>query len=95
MANITSVRGAKVNPTIWPQLLLFLVGIVTFCFVNDYIWIGVVLIAIAILGLVLAKPTYKVRITGAAGEEEPIESKSKKYIDAIVTAINEAIIARK
>jgi hypothetical protein len=58
MANITSVSGTKINPTIWPAVLLTLIGIASLFFSNDFIWIGIVLIIIGILWLKLAKPTY-------------------------------------
>lgn len=101
MANITSISIKPVYPTL--PLGIFLgvsgLGILSYGIAMNYEeWastvplVGVVLL---IIGIILAvRREYHLKVTSAAGEESPLTSKDRKYIDQVAVAINEALIKR-
>lgn len=86
LANITSVNHAPPNRA--PGILLAIIGVVLTAFLPP---VGIVLLIVGVLAAVLAKATL-VLVT-AAGEVRPLKAK-RETVEAVVTALNEAIIAR-
>ena len=99
MANITSVATGETPANRTPGMTIAIIGFIMLVVCASLHITGVaiaggVMLGLGILGAVIAKPTYHVKITSASGEAEPISSKDKEYIDSIVSALNEAIISR-
>jgi len=95
MANITSVLMAKKPANRVPGIVLAILGLILLAIpVSGIRVLGVVLLVLGILIAVIVKPTYTIRIGSASGESDAISSKDKKYVQGIVTAMNEAIIKR-
>ncbi len=95
MANITSVSMAVKPANRTPGIVLAVLGLIFLAIpVSGIRVFGVVLLVLGILIAVIVKPTYRVRIGSASGESDAISSKDNKYIQGIVTAMNEAIIKR-
>ena len=42
----------------------------------------------------VVKPTYRLKVTSASGEESPLSSKDRMYINGVAVAVNEALIKR-
>lgn len=98
MANITSAStGVKpANPT--PGIVIAILGLIVLVInlgSSVGVIFGVILLGVGILIAVIAKPTYFVTIGSASGETDVIvSSNDEKYVQAVVTAMNEAIIKR-
>lgn len=56
--------------------------------------LGILSIALAILVWFLTKPTYIIVLRSSSGEAQALSSNDGNYIDEVVTALNQAIIAR-
>jgi DNA-directed RNA polymerase subunit RPC12/RpoP len=96
MANITSISTKTVHPTLILGIILGVVGLIMLAVFN--VWasilalVGVVLLIIGIILAVMRE--YRLKVTSAAGEEEPLRSRDRKYINQIAVAVNEALIKR-
>jgi hypothetical protein len=92
MSNITSVQASQKDPSrLGPIILLVIAG---FCLMGG-VWVGVLLLGGAgILWWVAEKPTYHVMLTTAGGESSALSSKQREYIEKVVQALNDAIVAR-
>ena len=88
MAQITSVRTEQhtTQPDNTLALVLIIAGL--FCLFITTV-IGIIMMA-------RNKPvtTYAVCVGSASGEQRAIESPDREYIDRIVQAVNQAIVAR-
>lgn len=93
MRNISSVHVFEIEKNRTHPIIMILVG-APFLFYGDNFWIGLIIIALAILWLLSIKNEYAVRISTNAGEANSIISKDRNYIQKIVDALNEAIIYR-
>jgi DNA-directed RNA polymerase subunit RPC12/RpoP len=98
MANITSIHTKPVYPTRSLGIILAVVGVImmsigpAFDFWPSTLALGV---ALLIIGIILAvRREYHLKVTSAAGEEEPLRSNDRKYINQIAVAVNEALIKR-
>lgn len=76
-------------------VVLALIGIGVFLSYKDigsiFIFLGTLEIICAFFLLSKCKPKYHVTIASSSGEVEAMTSKDKKYIDKIVSSINDAI----
>ena len=92
MSNITSVKASKKEPNrIWPTIVVIL-GMLFF--VGGGTAAAIVIGGAGIAWLVLQKPMYHVVLTTAGGETSALSSKQREYIQKVVQALNEAIVAR-
>lgn len=99
MANITSVALAKKDPSYVGQMFFLAVGLVSggIGFAKSLWWLmlaAFLIFVLAIWRVVMARPTYSVEIGSASGKVSAVSSKERKYIEAIVVAMNEAFIKR-
>lgn len=95
MSGITSVRSIEEKPSRKGPIILGIIGAI--CLLPGEaaaIVFGLILIGLAVLWFIMTKPTYHVGLVSASGESKALSSKDAAYISKIVTAINEAIIAR-
>jgi hypothetical protein len=96
MADITSATRGEDPPRRAPGITLAILSLVVLpaCIAfgsTEGIVISIMVLLAGIIIAITAKPTYHVRITGASGEVNATSSEDKRYVDNIVTALNEAI----
>jgi hypothetical protein len=100
MANITSVSMAEKPANRKLGIVVAILGLIILAITYQLgssggVIFGVILLGLGILIAAIVKPTYTVRIGSASGETDAISSNDKKYIQAIVRAMNEAFIERR
>lgn len=100
LSNITTVSKATKPPSGTVGLAIIAFGLaVGFCVMQNSRWGGIFIMAVtalpALYYMFTAKPSYTVRIGSASGEADALESKDEDHIQAIVNAMNKAIIERK
>lgn len=100
MANITSVSMAEKPANRKLGIVVAILGLIILVITYQLgssggVIFGVILLGLGILIAAIVKPTYTVRIGSASGETDAISSNDKKYIQAIVRAMNEAFIERR
>ncbi len=93
MRNISSVHIFEIIKSKTKAVVTIVFGLFLL-FSKDIFWIGLIIIALGIWWFTAIKNEYAVRISTNAGEANSIISKDKKYIQKIVSALNEAIIHR-
>lgn len=93
MRNISSVHIFEIEKSLVLPIILTVLGIVLLL-ADEARVAGGILLTLAILIFVLIKNKYAVRISTNSGEANSIVSKDKTYVQAIVNALNEAIIHR-
>jgi hypothetical protein len=99
MGNITSIRSKTAHPALALGIILAVIGLIIFFIGGAFdlsesisVPVGV---ALLIIGIILAViPNYRLTVTSAAGEESPLSSRDRKYINQVTVAINEALIKR-
>jgi hypothetical protein len=97
MANVSSVKSFTAPAKTGFPILLLVVGIIAgfSAFANkEALVVAIPLIALGIFLLRAAKPTFYVALTTASGEVRPVGSKDQAYVERIITALNEAVVAR-
>jgi hypothetical protein len=93
MRNISSVHVFEIQKSRVGPIIMILLGF-PFLFSGEIFWMGLIIIALAILWLFYIKNEYAVRISTNSGEANSILSKDRVYIQKIVDALNDAIIYR-
>ena len=95
MSNITSVKAMAQSPQRgWPVALL-VVGAMMLAFGTRDIWgFAIAFVAVGAIWLFTQKSMYHVMLTTAGGETSALSSKQKEYIQKVVQALNDAIVAR-
>ncbi|AZA55799.1 hypothetical protein EG349_13450 [Chryseobacterium shandongense] len=93
MRNISSVHIFEIQKSRVGPIIMILLGF-PFLFSGEIFWMGLIIIALAILWLFYIKNEYAVRISTNSGEANSILSKDRVYIQKIVDALNDAIIYR-
>lgn len=93
MRNISSVHIFEIQKSRVGPIIMILLGF-PFLFSGEIFWLGLIIIASAILWLFYIKNEYAVRISTNSGEANSILSKDRIYIQKIVDALNDAIIYR-
>lgn len=91
MSNITSVKTLKNQPNrFWPGLVIIF-GVVMLL---DNPLIGLVIGGGGGLWLYSQKTMFHVMLTSAGGETSALSSQQRNYIEKVVQALNDAIVAR-
>jgi len=94
MNNITSVKASREDPKrLWP-IVLIVVGVLLAVAGSTNMAIGLVIGGAGAAWLLLQKTMYHVMLTTAGGETSALSSKEREYIEKVVQALNEAIVAR-
>jgi hypothetical protein len=89
MSGVTSVGAIATNPAKAQGKKVMLYGLVLGIFL-----IPLVLVPIGILMMVIAKPVYSVVLRSASGETSAYTSGDPDFIDRVVAALTDAIVAR-
>ena len=91
MSNVTSVKAFEDEPKrVWAIVLLVL-GVM-FAITVPYFGVPVALVALFILWR--QKTSYHVMLATSGGEVSALSSDDRGYVERVVSAINQAIIAR-
>ena len=94
MSNITSVKASRQVPKrLWPTLLV-VIGVLLAIAESANVGIGIVIGGVGVAWLLVQKTMYHVMLTTAGGETSALSSKQRVYIEKVVQALNEAIVAR-
>jgi ABC-type uncharacterized transport system permease subunit len=91
-ANITSVRSFSREPSRTGPGVLILIGLISL--ITRAWGVAFIFCAAGVTWWVLQKTAFTVLIGTAGGEHQALNSNDGKYVDGIVSAINEAIVAR-
>lgn len=99
MSGVTSVATRKITPSkTWP-IILTVVGF--FVMIGGFSAksvgagiVGLLILAGGIAWLLLQKPTYWVALHSASGEARALGDKNEAHIEAVIKALNDAIVAR-
>jgi len=92
LSNITSVKASEQTPNrFWPIALGILGAL---CAMGTARELGVVLLVVAGVWWFVQKAKFHVRLTTAGGETTALTSIQRDYIERVVQALNEAIVAR-
>lgn len=99
MNQVVSVRSGFKAASNGGWVLLLLVGIVMLPLgigekQTALAIVGGLLLVLAIAGMRASKGTYSVVLTTSSGEVQAISTKERAYVDKVVAALNEAIVAR-
>jgi len=92
MSNITSVKTLRQSPNrLWPAVLV----IVGFFLLFGEWWVaGLIFCGAGAAWGFMQKPMYHVMLTTAGGETSALSSKQPEYVEKVVRALNDAIVAR-
>lgn len=92
MSNITSVAAASEVPSrVWPVVI----GLFALFLAPTQLWLLVVGLAAAAVWLwVSKKPKYWVSLSTSGGDKKAVWSHDREWIQSIVQAVNNAIVAR-
>jgi hypothetical protein len=90
MSNITSVKSFENKPSYASNIFVFLVGLAT---LTSYPVVSLICFAAAAV-TINKKSTFHIMLTTSGGEVSALETHEKDYIEKVVAALNQAIIAR-
>jgi hypothetical protein len=98
MSGVTSVRVGEIKPSMGFPIIFGFLGCF-FCIMGIkssmlMLVLGVVLFVLAGLIINAQKTEYTVQLHIASGEIPALKSPSKEYIDQVVQALNDCIVAR-
>lgn len=94
MSNITSVKASRQDPKrLWP-IVLIVIGLLFAVGGSANMGLGLVIGGLGVAWLLVQKTMYHVMLTTAGGETSALSSKQRDYIEKVVQALNEAIVAR-
>lgn len=91
-SGITSVKHLREEPSRGVELFFIIVGLVALASGNWPVGIGI--FAITYFASRGRKPTFSVVLTSSSGEAKALSSDDEKFIGRVVTALNDAIVAR-
>ncbi|MDA7865694.1 DUF6232 family protein [Akkermansiaceae bacterium] len=94
MSNVTSVGTRILKPDrTWPIIFL-IIGLLLLIWGGRAFWLGPVFGAIGVSRLIRNKTNYSVVLNTSAGENQALTSKSKEFIEEVVSALNNSIVSR-
>ncbi|ALE57615.1 hypothetical protein AC233_24310 [Burkholderia sp. HB1] len=93
MSGITAVRMWQKKPSRLGPILCAIVAALALSG-KATIWSVAIPLSTGVLWFVLQKPTFYVVLSSASGETQVLRHKSRKWIQDIVAALNQAIIYR-
>ncbi len=92
LGNITSVKASEQSPNrLWP-VGFAVVGVI--CLIAQAVPAGIFFLAVGGIWWFLQKSNFHVLLTTAGGETTALTSKQREYIQKVVQALNDAIVAR-
>jgi hypothetical protein len=90
MSNITSVTSFENKPSYASNIFVFLIGLAALAI---YPVVGLICFVAACV-TINKKSSFHIMLSTSGGEVSALESNDKKYIEKVVVALNQAIIAR-
>ena len=94
MSGVTSIRTEEYPPPRkWPSIITG-IGVLLVLGGKDTIIVALILIAIGVMWWRSQKTTYNIVLSSASGETDAFTSTDEKYVDNLVSALNDAIISR-
>ena len=91
MSNVTSVKPYEKKPSrFWGVVVLLFGGIVAM----NSLAPGLIIAGCAALYLYYQKPVFHVLLSTSAGETKALVTYQRDYLDKVIAALNDAIIAR-
>jgi hypothetical protein len=91
MRGITSVSKFIHKPSRKGPIILFVVGLILFAW---QWYIGLAVVALAVVWWFSQKPEFSIRLATASGESEALADKDEQFIDDVVNALNDSIVHR-
>ena len=91
MSNVTSVKAFEQSPKRFWGVLFLVLGL-AFALASPVV--GLIIAAMAVVGLFLQKTIYHVMLSTSGGETSALKTNEKEYLQKIVAALNEAIVHR-
>ena len=91
LRNISSVQVGLIGPNRTLYGIVVLIGALSLLAEQTRLFGGIVLV-IAVIYIFTVKSGFSVRITIHSGETDCLLSKDKKFVEAIVNALNSAIV---
>lgn len=92
MSGVTSVKRAEITPSRTGPFILGGAGIIAL--INAKLMLGLIGVAIAVAWWVMQKTEIVVALHTASGEVQALRSKDGKFIDSVISALNQSIIHR-
>lgn len=92
MSNITSVKSSEVAPSRFLPVLLMLIGLLILVG-GASVW-ALAFIGGGVLWLLTQHTVFHVMLTTAGGETSALKSNQREYVQQVVQALNDAIVAR-
>ena len=90
-ANVTSVSSFESKPGRKLEIILGLIGLISF---SQTVLGAIILLALAVVIFMMKKTKYIVRLSSSANEKDALWSTNREFIDSVIEAINQAIIFR-
>jgi hypothetical protein len=95
MSGVTSVKASSVSPSRTAPLVIGGIGVLClFGGSTGVLVFGVALLAIAALIWASQKPEYFVSLSVASGEVRALKSRDPQFVNNVIQALNDCIIAR-
>jgi hypothetical protein len=95
LQELRSVKHGLIEPKRWLPISSILIGSLFLYFENLLIIIGGFLILLGMIALLKEKTLYTVVIDTVGGEHQAFSSDNSNEVDAIIRAINSAIINKR
>ena len=94
MNNITSVKASKLNPSRVGPLFVISIGVLILVYGSGSLTAGLAIAASGVVWWFIQKPMYHVMLRTAGGEASALSSRQRDYIEKVIQALNDAIVAR-
>ena len=92
MNNVTSVKPFVKTPNRTFGIIVLIIGAVVI--IKASFGFGLLMCAAAAFGLYKQKTVYHVILATSAGETKALVTYQKAYLDSVINALNDAIVAR-
>lgn len=94
MSNVTSVKSGEIPGSQTIPILIALSAVLFLGLGTAGMIFSLVILAIAFYARSKVEPTYTVILNTSAGENKALSSPDEGYVNAIIRALNEAIVSR-
>jgi hypothetical protein len=94
MSGVTSVKTYEETPSRKGPIILIVIGVLALAGGKDTIVVALLLLAGGIAWFMKQKSTYHVLLSSASGEVKALSHPDGNWIGRVVSALNQAIVAR-
>jgi Family of unknown function (DUF6232) len=91
MSNITSVKPYEKKPSRFLGVVVLLLGLIV---AMSSLSVGIVMVVCAGIYLYFQKSIYHILLSTSAGETKALVTYQRDYLDKVIAALNDAIVAR-